>query len=151
MEYSFKILHCAVSPGKSGEGCRQMQKVLRIVASLRLVPRLSDLFDHFVWKHNSNRGQDRARLPGRLVNYGHIAEGGLDIPVLRIVRSLIEYTQRKHVMLSRREYSQLKRGGSARLVARPGGGILERSLVCTESEGTDSSRVTIGVVFIFAT
>ncbi|KAK8777116.1 hypothetical protein V5799_029539 [Amblyomma americanum] len=47
---------------------KRRKEVQRTLASLRLIPQLSDLFDHFVWKYNTVRGQDRGRLPGHNIN-----------------------------------------------------------------------------------
>lgn len=111
---------------------KRRKEVQRALASLRLIPQLSDLFDHFVWKYNSNRGQDRGRLPGHNVNCECSPEVALKIQVLRLVHSFCEHAEYKHVMLSWSEYSELKRNESARSVESPS---LERSLMCTGSKG----------------
>lgn len=45
---------------------KRRREVQRALAALRLIPRLSDLFDHFVWKYNAcvafshSRGRERS-------------------------------------------------------------------------------------------
>ncbi|CAN7939058.1 unnamed protein product, partial [Ixodes hexagonus] len=84
---------------------KRRREVQRALAVLRLIPQLSDLFDHFVWKYNTGRG----RLPGHNLNCECSPEVALKIQVLRLVHSFCEHAQYKHVMLSWSEYSELKR------------------------------------------
>ncbi|CAN8017405.1 unnamed protein product [Ixodes persulcatus] len=107
---------------------KRRREVQRALAALRLIPRLSDLFDHFVWKYNAGRG----RMPGHNVNCECSPEVALKIQVLRLVHSFCEHAQYKHVMLSWSEYSELKRNEAARSVESP---RLDRSLMCTGSKG----------------
>lgn len=111
---------------------KRRKEVQRTLASLRLIPQLSDLFDHFVWKYNTVRGQDRGRLPGHNINCECSPEVALKIQVLRLVHSFCEHAEYKHVMLSWSEYSELKRNELARAVESPS---LDRSLMCTGSKG----------------
>ncbi|XP_037557877.1 short transient receptor potential channel 4-associated protein-like isoform X2 [Dermacentor silvarum] len=111
---------------------KRRKEVQRALASLRLIPQLSDLFDHFVWKYNTMRGQDRGRLPGHNINCECSPEVALKIQVLRLVHSFCEHAEYKHVMLSWSEYSELKRNELARSVESPS---LDRNLMCTGSKG----------------
>ncbi|XP_037284537.2 short transient receptor potential channel 4-associated protein isoform X2 [Rhipicephalus microplus] len=111
---------------------KRRKEVQRALASLRLIPQLSDLFDHFVWKYNTMRGQDRGRLPGHNVNCECSPEVALKIQVLRLVHSFCEHAEYKHVMLSWSEYSELQRNEQARSVESPS---LDRNLMCTGSKG----------------
>ncbi|KAH8009131.1 hypothetical protein HPB51_010921 [Rhipicephalus microplus] len=111
---------------------KRKKEVQRALASLRLIPQLSDLFDHFVWKHNTMRGQDRGRLPGHNVNCECSPEVALKIQVLRLVHIFCDHAEYKHVMLSWSEYSELKRNEQTRSVESPS---LDRNLMCTGSNG----------------
>ncbi|XP_064466570.1 short transient receptor potential channel 4-associated protein-like [Ornithodoros turicata] len=109
---------------------KRRKEVQRALAMLRLIPQLSDLFDHFVWKYSTNR--DRGRLPGHNINCECSPEVALKIQVLRLVHSFCEHAEYKHVMLSWSEYSALKRNEDPKTTATQS---LERSLMCTGSKG----------------
>ncbi|GFS30167.1 hypothetical protein NPIL_13851 [Nephila pilipes] len=84
---------------------RHRKEVQKELAELRLIPQLSDMFDHFVWRTNSIR--EYARLPGHNSSCECSPEVALKIQVLRLIHSFCDHSDYKHVMLSWSEYSEI--------------------------------------------
>ncbi|XP_054715839.1 short transient receptor potential channel 4-associated protein-like [Uloborus diversus] len=85
---------------------RRRKEVQKELADLRLIPHLSDVFDHFIWR--SNAGRDHVRLPGHNFSCECSPEVALKIQVLRLIHSFCDHSDYKHVMLSWSEYSELQ-------------------------------------------
>ncbi|KAG8181763.1 hypothetical protein JTE90_018071 [Oedothorax gibbosus] len=85
---------------------RHRKEVQKELAELRLIPQLSDLFDHFIWRTNFRR--DFSRLPGHNNSCECSPEVALKIQVLRLIHSFCDHSDYKHVMLSWSEYSEIQ-------------------------------------------
>ncbi|GFY53685.1 hypothetical protein TNIN_156591 [Trichonephila inaurata madagascariensis] len=84
---------------------RRRKEVQKELSELKLIPQLSDMFDHFVWRTNS--GREYTRLPGHNSSCECSPEVALKIQVLRLIHSFCDHSDYKHVMLSWSEYSEI--------------------------------------------
>merc|ERR1719186_1793074 len=87
-----------------GKHRKQVQKEL---AELQLIPKLSNLFDNFIWR--SNGGRQRTRLPGHYAGCECSPEVALKIQFLRLVHSFCDHSDYKHLLMSRCEWEELGR------------------------------------------
>jgi Trpc4-associated protein len=87
-----------------GKHRKQVQKEL---AELQLIPKLSNLFDSFIWR--SNGGRQRTRLPGHYHGCECSPEVALKIQFLRLVHSFCDHSDFKHLLMSRCEWDELGR------------------------------------------
>ena len=87
-----------------GKHRKQVQKEL---ADLHLIPKLSVLFDSFIWR--SNGGRQRTRLPGHYPGCECSPEVALKIQFLRLVHSFCDHSNYKHLLMSRCEWDELRR------------------------------------------
>jgi len=87
-----------------GKHRKQVQKEL---ADLQLIPKLSNLFDSFIWR--SNGGRQRTRLPGHYPGCECSPEVALKIQFLRLVHSFCDHSDYKHLLMSRAEWDELGR------------------------------------------
>merc|ERR1719508_191033 len=87
-----------------GKHRKQVQKEL---ADLQLIPKLSTLFDSFIWR--SNGGRQRTRLPGHYAGCECSPEVALKIQFLRLVHSFCDHSDYKHLLMSRCEWDELGR------------------------------------------
>jgi len=87
-----------------GKHRKQVQKEL---AELQLIPKLSNLFDNFIWR--SNGGRQRTRLPGHYAGCECSPEVALKIQFLRLVHSFCDHSDFKHLLMSRCEWEELGR------------------------------------------
>jgi len=87
-----------------GKHRKQVQKEL---AELQLIPKLSNLFDNFIWR--SNGGKQRTRLPGHYPGCECSPEVALKIQFLRLVHSFCDHSDFKHLLMSRCEADELLR------------------------------------------
>ncbi|XP_055950667.1 short transient receptor potential channel 4-associated protein-like isoform X2 [Argiope bruennichi] len=83
---------------------RHRKEVQKELAELKLIPQLSDLFDHFLWRTNV---REYTRLPGHNSSCECSPEVALKIQVLRLIHSFCDHSDYKHVMLSWSEYSEI--------------------------------------------
>ncbi|XP_023221940.1 short transient receptor potential channel 4-associated protein-like [Centruroides sculpturatus] len=83
---------------------RHRRKVQKELAELGLIPQLSELFDHFVWRWNI----DHNRFSGHNTSCECSPEVALKIQVLRLIHSFCDHSEYKHTMLSWSEYSELR-------------------------------------------
>ena len=87
-----------------GKHRKQVQKEL---ADLELIPKLSNLFDSFIWR--SNGGRQRTRLPGHYPGCECSPEVALKIQFLRLVHSFCDHSDYKHLLMSRVEWDEIGR------------------------------------------
>ena len=87
-----------------GKHRKQVQKEL---ADLQLIPKLSVLFDSFIWR--SNGGRQRTRLPGHYPGCECSPEVALKIQFLRLVHSFCDHSDYKHLLMSRCEWDEIGR------------------------------------------
>ena len=87
-----------------GKHRKQVQKEL---ADLQLIPKLSTLFDSFIWR--SNGGRQRTRLPGHYPECECSPEVALKIQFLRLVHSFCDHSDFKHLLMSRCEWDEIGR------------------------------------------
>ncbi|GIX93541.1 hypothetical protein CEXT_265851 [Caerostris extrusa] len=84
---------------------RHRKEIQKELTDLRLIPQLSDLFDHFVWKTNARR--DSVRLPGHNTSCECSPEVALKIQILRLIHSYCDHSEYKYAMLSWCELSEV--------------------------------------------
>ncbi|KAK7069543.1 Short transient receptor putative channel 4-associated protein, partial [Halocaridina rubra] len=70
---------------------KQRREVQAQLAQLRLIPRLSELFDLFIWKCETY--QERVRVPGHLSSCECSPEVALKIQFLRLVHSFCDQSE----------------------------------------------------------
>ena len=87
-----------------GKHRKQVQKEL---ADLQLIPKLSNLFDCFIWR--SNGGRQRTRLPGHYPGCECSPEVALKIQFLRLVHSFCDHSDYKHLLMSQCEWGEIGR------------------------------------------
>jgi len=87
-----------------GKHRKQVQKEL---ADLQLIPKLSNLFDSFIWR--SNGGRPRTRLPGHYPGCECSPEVALKIQFLRLVHSFCDHSDFKHLLMSHCEWGEIGR------------------------------------------
>ncbi|GIY53963.1 hypothetical protein CDAR_193911 [Caerostris darwini] len=83
---------------------RHRKEIQKELTDLRLIPQLSDLFDHFVWKTNA---RDSVRLPGHNTSCECSPEVALKIQILRLIHSYCDHSEYKYAMLSWCELSEI--------------------------------------------
>ncbi|XP_013785167.1 short transient receptor potential channel 4-associated protein-like [Limulus polyphemus] len=116
---------------------KHRKEVQQKLAELCLIPKLSDLFDHFTW--------ECGRSSSRLHNSGHF--GGCDCnpgialktQVMRLVHSFCDHSEYKHVMLSWSECSELFHSNSNDDLPKN----VKKSLMCVGSKGLLSKIVDV--------
>jgi len=86
---------------------KQRKQVQRNLADLQLIPKLSTLFDNFIWR--SNGGRQRSRLPGHHTGCECSPEIALKIQFLRLIHSFCDHSEFKHLLMSRCEWDELRR------------------------------------------
>ena len=86
---------------------KQRKLVQKSLAEMELIPKLSTLFDSFIWR--SNGGRQRSRLPGHNPGCECSPEIALKIQFLRLVHSFCDHSEYKHLLMSRCEWDELKR------------------------------------------
>ncbi|KFM66261.1 Short transient receptor hypothetical channel 4-associated protein, partial [Stegodyphus mimosarum] len=118
---------------------RHRKEVQKELAELQLIPQLSDLFDHFIWRSSA---RDHTRLPGHNSSCECSPEVALKIQVLRLIHSFCDHSDYKHVMLSWREYSELQalEETPSSSPVPPG---LSRDLMCVGMKGLLSKIVEV--------
>ena len=72
-----------------------------------MIPKLSNLFDSFIWR--SNGGKQRTRLPGHYPGCECSPEVALKIQFLRLVHAFCDHSDFKHLLMSRCEWDELGR------------------------------------------
>ncbi|XP_014671156.1 PREDICTED: short transient receptor potential channel 4-associated protein-like isoform X2 [Priapulus caudatus] len=87
---------------------KQRKKVQKQLAELKLIPTLADIFDNFIWKCTSGKIGTR-RLRGHNSSCECSPEVALKIQFLRLVHSLCDHSEHKHLLLSRTELTELKK------------------------------------------
>ncbi|KAK4319847.1 hypothetical protein Pmani_009262 [Petrolisthes manimaculis] len=85
---------------------KQRREVQAQLATLCLIPRLSDLFDLFIWKCETF--QDRVRVPGHLSSCECSPEVALKIQFLRLVHSFCDQSEYRYLMLTPDEYQEVR-------------------------------------------
>jgi len=107
---------------------KQRKQVQKALAELELIPKLSLLYDNFIWRSNS--GRQRSRLPGHTTACECSPEVALKIQLLRLIHSFCDHSDYKHLLLSRCEWDELNRIPASmapavlRLEECDGGGIV---------------------------
>jgi len=86
---------------------KQRKQVQKSLAELELIPKLSILFDSFIWR--SNGGRQRNRLPEHHPGCDCSPEIALKIQLLRLLHSFCEHSDYNHLLLSRCEWDELSR------------------------------------------
>jgi len=86
---------------------KQRKPVQKALAELELIPKLSLLYDNFIWR--SNGGKQRSRLPGHHTGCECSPEVALKIQLLRLIHSFCDHSDYKHLLLSRCEWDELRR------------------------------------------
>lgn len=86
---------------------KQRKEVQVQLAKLRLIPRLSSLFDLFIWKCEAY--QERIRVPGHLSSCECSPEVALKIQFLRLVHSFCDQSDYRYLMLTPKEYGEVRR------------------------------------------
>ena len=86
---------------------KHRKQVQRQLAELQLIPKLSNLFDCFIWR--SNGGRQRTRLPNHHSNCECSPEIALKIQFLRLIHSFCDHNEYKHLLMSRCEWDEVKR------------------------------------------
>jgi len=86
---------------------KQRKQVQHSLADLQLIPKLSSLFDSFIWR--SNGGRQRSRLPGHNQGCECSPEIALKIQLLRLIHSFCDHSEYKHLLMSRCEWNELGR------------------------------------------
>ncbi|XP_076060647.1 short transient receptor potential channel 4-associated protein-like isoform X2 [Oratosquilla oratoria] len=81
------------------------KKVQAQLAHLRLIPRLSKLFDHFIWRCDGY--QERLRVPGHQSSCECSPEVALKIQFLRLVHSFCDQSEYRYLMLTPVEYQEV--------------------------------------------
>ncbi|XP_042856620.1 uncharacterized protein LOC122243199, partial [Penaeus japonicus] len=84
---------------------KQRKEVQTQLAQLRLIPRLSQLFDLFIWKCETY--QERVRVPGHLSSCECSPEVALKIQFLRLVHSFCDQSEYRYLMLTPVEYREV--------------------------------------------
>ena len=107
---------------------KQRKQVQQALADLRLIPRLSDLFDSFIWR-NSSADRQRPRRPGHHSGCECSPEIALKIQLLRLVHSFCDFSEYKHLLMSRCEWNEL-----GRIPASPAPAVL-RFEECQDDDG----------------
>ncbi|XP_067142158.1 short transient receptor potential channel 4-associated protein-like isoform X2 [Centruroides vittatus] len=110
---------------------RHRRKVQKELAELGLIPQLSELFDHFVWRWNI----DHNRFSGHNTSCECSPEVALKIQVLRLIHSFCDHSEYKHTMLSWSEYSELRELEGASKISCMTNVHLERSQMCVGNRG----------------
>ncbi|XP_015924383.2 short transient receptor potential channel 4-associated protein [Parasteatoda tepidariorum] len=118
---------------------RHRKDVQKELADLKLVPQLSNLFDHFIWKINQ---RDYTRLPGHNNACECSPEVALKIQVLRLIHSFCDHSDYKHVMLSWNEYSELQSLRDALDISN-NSPWLKRDVMCVGTKGLLSKIVEV--------
>jgi len=127
-----------------GKHRKQVQKEL---AELQLIPKLSQLFDSFIWR--SNGGRQRTRLPGHYPGCECSPEVALKIQFLRLVHSFCDHSDYKHLLMSRCEWDELGRipaSPSPALGLPPEGALIEPEPAQVVPEGRLMCRGTQGLL-----
>ncbi|KAK8404993.1 hypothetical protein O3P69_001519 [Scylla paramamosain] len=86
---------------------KQRKEVQVQLARLRLIPRLSSLFDLFIWKCETY--QERIRVPGHLSSCECSPEVALKIQFLRLVHSFCDQSDYRYLMLTPKEFSEVRK------------------------------------------
>jgi len=86
---------------------KHRKQVQRELAELHLIPKLSNLFDNFIWR--SNGGRQRTRLPGHYPGCECSPEVALKIQFLRLVHSFCDHSDYKHLLMSVCEWEEVCR------------------------------------------
>ncbi|XP_040581494.1 short transient receptor potential channel 4-associated protein [Lepeophtheirus salmonis] len=86
---------------------RHRKRVQKELSELKLVPKLSDLFDQFIWRYNA--GRQRARLPGHTSRCECSPEVAVKMQFLRLIYGFCDHNEYKHLLLSPYEWEELKR------------------------------------------
>lgn len=114
---------------------KQRKKVQKQLAELKLVPTLSDIFDNFIWKCPTAKVGTR-RLRGHNSSCECSPEVALKIQFLRLVHSLCDHSEHKHLLLSRSELTELKKlNDGAGSVKVDNLDVQDKSLMCRGSKG----------------
>ncbi|MPC25854.1 Short transient receptor potential channel 4-associated protein [Portunus trituberculatus] len=86
---------------------KQRKEVQVQLARLRLIPRLSSLFDLFIWKCETY--QERIRVPGHLSSCECSPEVALKIQFLRLVHSFCDQSDYRYLMLTPKEFTEVRK------------------------------------------
>jgi len=121
-----------------GKHRKQVQKEL---ADLQLIPKLSNLFDSFIWR--SNGGRQRTRLPGHYPGCECSPEVALKIQFLRLVHSFCDHSDYKHLLMSRCEWDELGRipPPPTPATVKPSSSLMDPSLSTPTTQVTPDSSL----------
>ncbi|XP_066937190.1 short transient receptor potential channel 4-associated protein-like [Macrobrachium rosenbergii] len=109
---------------------KHRKEVQAQLAQLRLIPRLSQLFDLFIWKCETY--QERVRVPGHLSSCECSPEVALKIQFLRLVHSFCDQSEYRYLMLTPTEYREVCSISAAKV-------LLHESTTATSTSTTQDS------------
>ncbi|KAG7168132.1 Short transient receptor potential channel 4-associated protein-like [Homarus americanus] len=117
---------------------KQRKEVQTQLAKLRLIPRLSQLFDLFIWKCETY--QERIRVPGHLSSCECSPEVALKIQFLRLVHSFCDQSEYRYLMLTPTEYREVCSISAAKvLLEDTPSPTTTTSMDLTMTQGSDSN------------
>ncbi|XP_071534122.1 short transient receptor potential channel 4-associated protein-like [Panulirus ornatus] len=120
---------------------KQRKEVQAQLAKLRLIPRLSHLFDLFIWKCETY--QERIRVPGHLSSCECSPEVALKIQFLRLVHSFCDQSEYRYLMLTPSEYREVCSISAAKvLLEDTPSPTTATSMDLTTSQDSDSNGCT---------
>ncbi|XP_053638919.2 short transient receptor potential channel 4-associated protein [Cherax quadricarinatus] len=116
---------------------KQRKDVQTQLARLRLIPRLSQLFDLFIWKCETY--QERIRVPGHLSSCECSPEVALKIQFLRLVHSFCDQSEYRYLMLTPVEYREVCSISAAKVLLEDTPSPTTTCMELTVTQGSNSN------------